>query len=167
MDHNTDWLGDDEDHEELNRIVEGAHYGWPFVYDDGRRMPHRDPREESFEEFVARTTFPELMYQPHSAPMGMIFYSGDHFPEEYRNDAFVAFRGSWNRAEPTGYKVSRIRFNDNNEPEAFEDFITGFLLPDKTAHFGRLVGLAMHQDGSLLLTDDSNGVVYRISYVGR
>ena len=165
MDHNTDWLGDDEDHEELNKIVEGAHYGWPFVYDDGKKMPHREPKDKSFEEFVKTTTFPELMYQPHSAPLAMVFYDSDQFPDEYKNDAFVAMRGSWNRSEPTGYKVVRIRFSEDHQPVEFEDFLSGFLLENKS-HFGRLAGLAVHHDGSLLLSDDANGIVYRISYNG-
>ncbi|MGF1638353.1 MAG: PQQ-dependent sugar dehydrogenase [Cyclobacteriaceae bacterium] len=164
MDHNTDWLGDDEDHEDLNKIEKGKHYGWPFVYDDGQKMPHRSPPNVTFDEFVKKTTFPVLMYQPHSAPMEMVFYTGDEFPEEYKNDAFVAFRGSWNRADPTGYKVCRIKFDENNNPTGFEDFITGFLLDDGNAHFGRLVGLTVYQKASLLLTDDSNGVMYKISY---
>jgi glucose/arabinose dehydrogenase len=75
-------------------------------------------------------------------------------------------RGSWNRENPTGYKVVRIRYNEDGQPEEFEDFVTGFLLEDGRSHFGRLVGLTMHTDGSLLFTDDSNGVVYRVSYEG-
>lgn len=165
MDHNTDWLGDDESHEELNKIEEGAHYGWPFVYDDGKKMPHREPEEIGHEEFIKKTKSPVLMYQPHSSALSLAFYTKNQFPEEYKNDAFVTMRGSWNREKPTGYKVVRIRFNNNNQPEEFEDFVTGFLLEDGKSHFGRLVGLTLHTDGSILFTDDANGVVYRVSYL--
>ncbi|CAN5320558.1 sorbosone dehydrogenase family protein [soil metagenome] len=166
MDHNTDWLGDDESHEELNKIEEDAHYGWPFVYDDGKKMPHREPEEMEHEDFIEQTKFPVLMYQPHSSAMSFAFNTGDHFPEEYKLDAFVTMRGSWNRENPTGYKVVRLKFNDDNQPEEFEDFVTGFLLEDGRSHYGRLTGLTFHTDGSLLFTDDSNGVVYRVSYEG-
>ncbi len=165
MDHNSDWLGNDEDQEDLNKIEEGKHYGWPFVYDDGKKMPHREPEDKDHDEFIKETTFPILMYQAHSAPMAMAFYNGAQFPQEYRQDAFVAMRGSWNRENPTGYKVVRIKY-ENNEPQEFEDFITGFLLEDGRSHFGRLAGLAIHTDGSLLFTDDANGVLYRVSYQG-
>ena len=98
--------------------------------------------------------------------MQMVFYSGTHFPEEYRGDAFVAMRGSWNRRPPSGYEVVRVRF-ENGRPAAMEPFATGFLVqqPDGTyGHLGRLAGLAVAADGSLLLADDHNGVIYRISY---
>lgn len=167
MDHNTDWLGNDESHEELNKIEEGAHYGWPFVYDDGKKMPHREPENKDHEELIEKAKSPVLLYQPHSSALSFKFYTENQFPEEYKNDAFVTMRGSWNRENPTGYKVVRIRFNNNNQPEDFEDFVTGFLLEDGRSHFGRLVGLTVHNDGSLLFTDDSNGVVYRVSYEGR
>lgn len=163
MDHGIDLLGDNESKEELNQIEEGAHYGWPHIYDDGSYMPYPAPEDMTYSEFRDRTTFPELMYTSHAAPMQMVFYDGDQFPQEYQGDAFVAFRGSWNRSEPAGYKVSRVVF-ENGRPARFEDFVTGFLVDDNSSHFGRLVGLAVHADGSLLLTDDTNGVMYRISH---
>ncbi|MDQ3393442.1 MAG: sorbosone dehydrogenase family protein [Bacteroidota bacterium] len=166
MDHNTDWLGDDVSHEELNKIEEGAHYGWPYVFDDGKKMPHREPKEMDHEEFVKKTKLPVLMYQPHSSALSFAFYTKDQFPNNFKNDAFVTMRGSWNRENPTGYKVVRVRFDENNQPVEFEDFVTGFLLEDGKSHFGRLVGLTVHNDGSILFTDDSNGVVYRVSYDG-
>jgi glucose/arabinose dehydrogenase len=95
----------------------------------------------------------------------MEFYTGSQFPAEYRGDAFVAMRGSWNRREPVGYKVVRIRF-ENGTPRGFEDFLTGFLLDGGQAMFGRPVGLAVARDGALLVSDDTGGVVYRIAYGG-
>jgi glucose/arabinose dehydrogenase len=93
----------------------------------------------------------------------MAFYSGSRFPAEYRNDAFIAMRGSWNRSTPVGYKVVRLHF-ENGKPVRFDDFLTGFLVNGNKAHFGRLVGVALHPDGSLFVSDDTNGVIYRITH---
>lgn len=106
-----------------------------------------------------------LTYTAHSAPLAMVFYTASQFPAEYRNDAFVTMRGSWNRNPPVGYKVVRLRY-ENGKPVAFEDFITGFLDDKKLTQFGRPVGIATAPDGSLLFTDDTNGVIYRVSYTG-
>jgi glucose/arabinose dehydrogenase len=93
----------------------------------------------------------------------MTFYTGTQFPDRYRDGAFVAMRGSWNRYPAVGYKIVFIRFEDG-QPVGFEDFVTGFLIEDGHAHFGRLAGVAVAKDGSLLFSDDANGVVYRVSY---
>jgi Raf kinase inhibitor-like YbhB/YbcL family protein len=117
---------------------------------------------------AAESTEPVGLYTPHAAPMQLAWYTGDQFPEEYRGDAFIAMRGSWNRNPPSGYEVLRIRF-ENGAPVAFEPFIIGFLMATDDGgwgHLGRLAGLAMAADGSLLLSDDTNGVIYRISYQG-
>ena len=109
------------------------------------------------------------MYTAHAAPMQMLFYTGAMFPAEYKNDAFVAFRGSWNRKNPSGYEIVRVRFNADGTPTKFESFLNGFLVkgasPEgRDAHFARPVGLAQMPDGSMLLTDDTNNIIYRISY---
>jgi glucose/arabinose dehydrogenase len=95
----------------------------------------------------------------------MVFYTASQFPAEYRHDAFVTMRGSWNRNPPVGYKVVRLRYKDG-KPVAFEDFITGFLNPKQMTQFGRSVGIATASDGSLLFSDDTNGVIYHVSYTG-
>ncbi len=74
--------------------------------------------------------------------------------------------GSWNRAEPSGYKIVRVRFNDQGQPEKFEDFVTGWLVNNNKEQFGRVCGIAQHADGSLLVSDDANGVIYRVAYAG-
>lgn len=164
MDHGIDWLGDTEQKEELNKLEEGADYGWPYIFGEGKYNPgDRPPGDMTYQEYLEKTNLPALTYTAHAAPMDMVFYTADQFPEEYREDAFVAMRGSWNRSDPVGYKVVRLRF-ENGEPTAFEDFLTGFLIKEKKAHFGRLAGLAVYTDGSLLVSDDTNGVIYRISY---
>ncbi|HEX6981512.1 MAG TPA: sorbosone dehydrogenase family protein, partial [Balneolaceae bacterium] len=86
--------------------------------------------------------------------------------EEYKNDAFVTFHGSWNRKPASGYLVSRVHF-ENGKPVKFEDFITGFLSDDGKSQFGRVTGITVHSDGSLLITDDSNGIIYRVAYEGQ
>lgn len=165
MDHGIDWLGDNEQKEELNKLEEGRHYGWPYIYGQGKFNPANQPEELNHEGFAEKTTFPELLYpQAHAAALGMLFYTGEQFPEAYRGDAFIALHGSWNRSEPVGYKVVRLRYSDDGQPQRFEDFLSGFLIEEGRAHFGRPVGLAVHTDGSLFVTDDSNGAVYRISY---
>lgn len=167
MDHGTDWRGDDKPPEELNRIQRGANYGWPFCYGDRRPDVYlsADPQGMTKEEYCARTIAPVLTYQAHSAPIGMVFYTATQFPQQYRNDAFVAMRGSWNRQPPSGYKIVRVRFQ-NGKPVGFEDFITGFLIEKGAAHFGRVAGLTVAPDGSLLISEDTNGVIYRVSYTG-
>jgi glucose/arabinose dehydrogenase len=170
MDNGSDWKGDDLPPEELNRIVENGDYGWPLCY--GKKTP--DPavtsepkqivgKDISKDQYCASTEPSSLEYSAHSAPIGMAFYTGHQFPEEYRGDAFVAFHGSWNRQPASGYKVVRIRFH-NGEAAGFEDFLTGFLVDSGQAQFGRPAGIAMAPDGTLLVSDDANGVIYRVTY---
>ena len=163
MDHGIDWLGDNEQVEELNQIRQNANYGWPYIYGEGKYNPgDNPPGDTTYQQYLQMTTLPVLGYQAHSAPMQMAFYTGTMFPEAYRNSAFVALRGSWNRSEAVGYKVVVLRFN-NGQPAGFEDFMTGFLVNNNRSHFGRLVGVAVHADGSLLVSDDTNGVIYRVA----
>ena len=165
MDHGIDWLGDNEQHEELNHIVQGAAYGWPYVYADGKYNPQdHPPGGITMAEWAARSAEPLGLYTPHAAPMQLAFYTGDAFPKEYRGDAFIAMRGSWNRRPPSGYEVVRIQFEDGR-PVGLEPFLQGFLVQDGSewGHLGRLAGLAQTPDGALLLSDDTNGIVYRIA----
>lgn len=168
MDHGTDWRGDNNPPEELNLLLEGSDYGWPFCYAEripDIYTPHEPPGGVSKAAYCETTAAPLLTYQAHSAPIGMVFYTAEQFPEEYRHDAFIVMRGSWNRDPATGYSVVRLHF-ENGQPVQFEDFLTGFLIEDGTAHFARPSGLAIAQDGALLLSDDTNGIIYRIAYTG-
>lgn len=164
MDHGIDWLGDDLQPEELNHVQEGRNYGWPYIFADNRINPHLDPPTGIEKSELAKISTPMVMgYTAHAAPMQLSFYNGSQFPAEYRGDAFVSMRGSWNRKPPSGYEVLRIRFKDG-KPSGFEPFVTGFLTPE--GQCGRLCGNAVAADGSLLFTDDRNGVIYRVSYTG-
>jgi glucose/arabinose dehydrogenase len=103
------------------------------------------------------------MYQAHSAPISLVFYTGQQFPPEYRGDAFVTMHGSWNRLPASGYEVVRVRF-DRGKAVRFEPFITGFLTDNGQKQFGRPAGLAIAHDGALLISDDAHGMIYRVSY---
>jgi glucose/arabinose dehydrogenase len=164
MDHGVDWRGDDQPPEELNRLLEGRSYGWPYCI--GARQPDpffEDPPATTKAAYCAGTEPPTLGYQAHSAPIALAFYTGTRFPAEYRHDAFVAMHGSWNRKPATGYKVVRVHF-EQGRPARFEDFLSGFLVDDGRAFFGRPAGLAVTKDGALLVSDDTNGMIYRVAY---
>ena len=168
MDHGIDWLGDDEQKEELNRIEQGKQYGWPYIYADGKHNPQDEPPDGiTMAEWAEMSEEPVGLYTAHSAPMQMAFYTADQFPTEYKNNAFVAMRGSWNRKPPSGHEIVRVRFDESGNPTGIEPFLTGFLVQMENGDYGRFarpVGVAVAQDGSLLIGDDMNGVIYRISY---
>ncbi len=166
VDHGIDWLGDDEQKEELNRIEEGKDYGWPYIYGDGKFNENDEPENMTWEEYAAKSENPELLFTAHSAPMDMIFYTGNMFPPEYKNNALVAFHGSWNRKPASGYHILQVKF-ENGKPVKSEDFVTGFLTEGGTAHFARPVAIVELQDGSVLVSDDSRGIIYRITYESR
>lgn len=153
-----DMLGDDLPPEEINILADGTDFGWPYCY--GRRIPNPEYGDRNR---CGSTTPPALEMQAHSAPLGMVFYDGDAFPEEYHGDLFVAFHGSWNRTEPTGYKLVRVRV-ENGRPVDQEDFATGWL--DGGDVSGRPVYPEVGPDGSLFLSDDGGGRIYRIRWVG-
>ncbi|WP_276167370.1 PQQ-dependent sugar dehydrogenase [Zobellia alginiliquefaciens] len=163
MDHGIDWLGDNDQKEELNKIVEGGHYGWPYIYADGKFNKADEPKDMNWQEFAKKTTEPELLFTAHSSPLDFIFYRGDMFPPAYKNKALVSFRGSWNRLPASGYKIISVNFQ-NNRPVGEEDLVTGFLADDGKSQFARLAGLLELMDGSVLACDDENGIIYRITY---
>jgi glucose/arabinose dehydrogenase len=106
---------------------------------------------------------PDILVQAHSAPLKMIFYDGEQFPEDYQGDAFVALHGSWNRAIRTGYKVIRVPLNGGKPKEIYEDFLTGFVTPEGNV-WGRPVGLTLTKDGALLVSEDGNNTIWRVTY---
>ncbi len=123
-----------------------------------------DPRLEGQRpDLKGKAIVPDALLQPHSAPLQVTFYDGNQFPAGYRGDAFVALHGSWNRSKPTGYKLVRVIMKDDIPTGEYEDFMTGLVIDD-TYVFGRPVGVAVALDGSLLVSDDGNGIIWRITY---
>lgn len=166
MDHGIDFLGDEVQPEELNRIERGKQYGWPHIWGAGGENPQSTPPGEITKaQWKALSTPMVLGYAAHAAPMQMVFYRGSSFPAEYRGDAFVTMRGSWNRDPAAGYEIVRIRYS-KGAPQAIEPFVSGFLTDGGKTHIARPVGLSTLADGSLLMADDANGVLYRVAYTG-
>ncbi len=159
-----DHLGDDLVPDYATRVQEGGFYGWPYVYLTAKKPDPR--RQEPRPAQVQQTLTPDVLYTAHSAALGLDFYTGDAFPEAYRGDAFAALRGSWNRSEATGYKIVRIPFGADGEPEGgYEDFLTGWLTdPQKPAAWGRPVGIKAGPDGALYVADETGGVIWRVRY---
>jgi glucose/arabinose dehydrogenase len=155
-----DDLGDDLPPDYVTRVAHGGFYGWPWFYIGA----HPDPRMGGArQDLASRVTVPDVLIQPHSAPLGIVFYEGSGFPPEYRGDVFVALHGSWNRALRTGYKVVRVRLRNGRPMRGYEDFLTGFVASNR-AVWGRPVGLTVAHDGSLLISEDANGTIWRVAY---
>ena len=158
-----DLLGDDLPPDYLTHVQDGAFYGWPWFYIGD----HGDPGHPGLRPDLAnRVTTPDVLIQPHSAPLGVAFYEGGRFPAEYDGDAFVALHGSWNRTKRTGYKIIRLRFENGRATGEYEDFVTGFVASDADI-WGRPVSLAIGPDGALYFSDDGGGAIWRVGYGAR
>jgi glucose/arabinose dehydrogenase len=157
-----DELGDDLVPDFITRVRDGAFFGWPWYYLGANEDP-RHPGERP--DLKDKITVPDVLIQAHSASMRMAFYNSSQFPEEYRGDGFAAQHGSWNRTKRTGYKVIRVRLRDGVPTGEYEDFITGFVVNDSSV-WGRPVGVTVAHDGALLVSEDGNGTIWRISYRG-
>jgi glucose/arabinose dehydrogenase len=154
-----DGFGDDLVPDYVTSVRENAFYGWPWFYIGS----HEDPRHAGERrDLKDKVTVPDVLIQAHSASLGLTFYQGSNFPEEYRGDAFAAEHGSWNRSKRTGYKVVRIRLKDGKPTGEYEDFVTGFVANDSEV-WGRPVGVAVAHDGALLISEDGNGTIWRVS----
>ncbi|CAF1248918.1 unnamed protein product [Didymodactylos carnosus] len=166
-----DLLGDDLVPDYFTHIQQDEFYGWPYSYLSSKNI---DPRRRFTNgtserpDLVAQTKSPDVLFQAHSAVLDMRFYTGKSFPQRYQNGAFATLRGSWNKNTGTGYKIVFIPFGSDNRPLGYyEDFIYGFLTkPEVPETFGRPVGLLVLKDGSLLLTEDGNGRIYRVQFNG-
>jgi glucose/arabinose dehydrogenase len=158
-DNGRDWLGDDSPPDELNHARKpGMHFGYPYCHGGtiaDREYGHRRPCS-AFEP-------PAMRLGPHVASLGMRFYTGTQFPREYRNQIFIAEHGSWNRSRKIGYRVTLARV-ENDKVVAYEPFATGWLQGEST--WGRPADVLVAPDGSLLVSDDYAGAIYRVSYRG-
>ena len=157
-----DGLGDNLVPDYVTRVREGGYYGWPWYYVGNREEPRLKGQRP---DLKGRMTDPDVLLQPHSASLGLGFYAGSAFPAEYQGDAFVAEHGSWNRAKRTGYKVIRIRLKDGAPTGEYEDFLTGFVVDDRSV-WGRPVGIAVARDGALLVSEDGANTIWRVAFTG-
>jgi glucose/arabinose dehydrogenase len=159
--HARDWLSDDTPNDELNVVTrKGQHFGYPFCH-QGDILDPEYGKGRDCKEF----TPPALKLGAHVAPIGMRFYTGKMFPAEYQNNIFIAIRGSWNRTIKQGYNVTRVVLSEKGAPK-MEPFLTGFLVDEKAdpPMWGRPADVMQMRDGSLLVSDDHNGIIYRVSY---
>ena len=156
-----DKLGDGLVPDYATRVQEGAFYGWPYSYYGAIN----DPRwaKEPHQELVDAAVVPDVPLGAHTASLGLAFYTGDAFPENYRNGAFVGQHGSWNRSNFSGYKVVFIPVDEAGLPQPPQDFLTGFIADAEAGQvWGRPVGVTVHPDGSLLVCDDDAGIIWRV-----
>jgi glucose/arabinose dehydrogenase len=155
-----DGLGDNLVPDYITHVQEGGFYGWPWYY----LGPHQDPRHAGkHPELKSQVIVPDVLLQSHMASLDLTFYDGEMFPKEYRHEAFACEHGSWNRARRVGYKVIRIPMQDGKATGEYEDFLVGFVTKEGDV-WGRPVGVAVAKDGSLMVTDDASGTVWRVAY---
>jgi glucose/arabinose dehydrogenase len=158
-----DELGDELVPDYLTGVVEGGFYGWPFAY----YGKHEDPRMAGQQrpDLVSKTITPDVSLGSHTASLGLVFYTKNAFPSRYHNGAFIAQHGSWNRKELAGYKVVFVPFANGKPTGPPEDFLTGFKVEGSTDSEvrGRPVDVALLADGSILITDDVNNTIWRVS----
>lgn len=156
-DNGRDMLGDNLPPCELNRLAEeGTHFGYPYVHGDDVADPEFGKNKD-----LSQYQKPAQELGPHVAPLGMTFYTGDMFPAEYRNQILIAEHGSWNRSKKIGYRVMMVRL-DGNKAVSYEPFAEGWLKGESVS--GRPVDVLVMPDGSVLISDDEAGVIYRVTY---
>ena len=160
-DNGRDWMGDNVPPGELNRASEpGLHFGFPYIHGGDVTDPDYGGAHKP-----ADYTPPAHKLDAHVAPLGIEFYVGNQFPEEFHNALFVAEHGSWNRSRKIGYRVMVARVSEEGRVLSYEPFVTGWLQGE--ANWGRPVDIEIMPDGSMLISDDQTGAIYRISYTGR
>ena len=158
-----DDLGDDLVPDYITHVQEGGFYGWPWWY----MGPHQDPRHKGeHAELKDKTITPDILVQPHNASLEMLFYDAKQFPQPYRGAIFAAEHGSWNRDRRSGYEVIMAPMQGTKATGEYQDFLTGFVTRDGNV-WGRPVGVAVMNDGSLLVSDDGSNSVWRVAWAGK
>src|SRR6185312_13941605 len=155
-----DGLGNNLVPDYITHIEPGGFYGWPWFYMGGNQDPRLAGRHP---ELKSEVIVPDVLLQAHSASLQMMFYDGAQFPAEYKGDIFAAEHGSWNRSVRAGYEVIRVPLKNGKASGVYEDFLTGFVLENGEV-WGRPVGVAAASDGSLLVSDDGSGSIWRVSH---
>jgi glucose/arabinose dehydrogenase len=162
-----DGLGNNLVPDYITHVQEGGFYGWPWFYYHGASGGLQDPRHVGkHPELQSRVITPDILVNPHFASLEMFFYEGSQFPAEYKGDGFAAEHGSWNRALRSGYEVIRLPMHDGHSNGEYEDFLTGFVTPDGQV-WGRPVGVAQANDGSLFVSDDGSRSIWHVVYTGK
>lgn len=154
-----DKLGDELVPDYITSVKEGGFYGWPYAYFGKNEDPRRKGERP---DLVAKTLVPDVPVGSHTASLGLAFYDKTQFPAKYQNGAFIGQHGSWNRSKLSGYKVMFVPFKNGKPAGKPEDFLTGFVENEKKV-YGRPVGVTVMEDGSMLVNDDSGGIVWRVS----
>jgi glucose/arabinose dehydrogenase len=158
-----DALGDDLVPDYFTRVQPKGFYGYPWAYSG----QNKEPRLDDHQDMIAKSLTPDILLGAHVAVLDYTFYTGTQFPAKYRNGAFMAFHGSWNRAKRVGYEVAFIPFKDGKPTSGPQDFLTGWMVsPDSPDVWGRPVAIFQMKDGSLLVSDDGGKKIWRISYKG-
>ena len=158
-----DGLGNNLVPDYVTHVQEGGFYGWPWYYMGG----HQDPRHAGkHPELQGKVITPDVLLNPHFASLEMLFYEGSQFPAEYKGDGFAAEHGSWNRNVRSGYEVIRLPMKDGHATGEYEDFLTGFVLPNGDV-WGRPVGVTVAKDGSLFVSDDGSKSIWHVTYTGK
>jgi glucose/arabinose dehydrogenase len=159
-----DGLGNNLVPDYITHVQDGGFYGWPWWYMGGNQDPRMAGKHPELKDKVIT---PDVILQPHNASLEMTFYDGKQFPAEYSGDIFASEHGSWNRAPRAGYEVIRVPLHQTGHATGeYEDFLTGFVVDDQSV-WGRPVGVAVAPDGSLLVSDDASGSIWRVSYAGK
>jgi len=162
-----DGLGNNLVPDYVTHVQEGGFYGWPWFYFNGPSGGLQDPRHPGkHPELQSKVITPDILVNPHFASLEMFFYEGSQFPAEFKGDGFAAEHGSWNRAQRAGYEVIRLPMRNGHATGEYEDFLTGFVLPNGQV-WGRPVGVAQAGDGSLFVSDDGSRSIWHVTYTGR
>ena len=162
-----DALGNNYPPDYITHVQEDGFYGWPWFIYGGPGGGIQDPRHPGkHPELQAKVITPDILLNPHFASLEMLFYDGSQFPAEFKGDGFAAEHGSWNRAQRGGYEVIRLPMKNGHATGEYEDFLTGFVLPDGTV-WGRPGGVAQAKDGSLFVSDDGSRSIWHITYTGK